>query len=280
MSSNSSASSLKYIPVYSLKKSLKYVQNINKGRKKGRSVCYLFAIWCGLVFGVCFPLFIWHDARATASEWFYVDPNWFVSLMVLLVSMSFFSNVFYFIMKAVFWVYNYYLYGSISFIERPISDTTISKITGCVITSGNQTFTLHSTQVLRIHRELLIVLRNKKDKPRIKHAFEKFLEGNVMSAMVESPLVAQIIAKSFSSTPAISEEIFNKYTGISMVSDAVPNPAESHIQGRLGRLARKVDEIQAELSEMVMILEDHEFRDPNSVRSSIELQSYGLNSVA
>jgi len=271
------SSSVKYLPIYAIKKTFKYTQNINDGRKLFKSWMHLISIWLGIGFGAIFPFFVWTDSVEFASKFFYVDPNWFISLMVVLTSISLFSNVSYGLSKGLFYFYNYCQYGHFHSIFAPITETQVQKITGCRIQLSDLTLVLDRPQVLTIHRELLTTLKNKREKHKIKHAYEKFMAGDVTGAMIESPYVSHVIATTYdNNNTAVSRAIRSKYTTLYMVTDRVNNPQECTLEGRLVRFNNKLRELQEEVVELLDLAKENEVMSitTESTRSSIELQVY------
>lgn len=269
------SSSLKYLPIYAIKKTFKYTQNISDERKLFKSWMHLISIWLGIGFGAVFPFFVWEDSVKFASKFFYVDPNWFISLMVVLTSISLFSNITYGLSKGVFYIYNYCQYNHFHSIFAPITESQIRKITGCQITLNDVNLILDRSQVLTIHRELLSTLKNKREKHKIKNAYEKFMSGDVIGAMIESPFVSHVIATTYDNNndTTVSRAIRNKYTTLYMVTDRVNNPSECTLEGRLTRFGNRLKELQEEVVELLELAKQNEVMSvtSESTRSSIEL---------
>ena len=251
MAGESSSSSIKYLPIYALKKNFKYIQNLKDGHKPIKSVCCLTAIWSGIAFGALFPFFVWPGSVEFASDFFFVDPNWFIALMVVLTSISVCSNAFYLSVKSCFYLNNYLRHGHIHTIFKPITSSQIERISAAQICLKDRVILLDRTQILTIHAELLEILKNKKDKPKIKQAYEKFMKGDVVGAMIESPLVSHKIAETFEASNVVpAHDIRHKYTPISLITDRVSNPAECTVMGRIARIANILRECQEELVEL------------------------------
>lgn len=274
MPDTSLSSSVKYLPVYSLKKTFKYIQNINDGRKLFKSYINLIMIWAGAIFGGLFPFVIWENSVKYASHFFYVDPNWFIAVCVVLCSISLFSNGFYIVSKTCFYAFNYYHFGNMHSVFRPITESQIKRISNARITINDLHIVLQRPQILTIHSELLTALKNKREKHKIKAAYEKFMHSDIIGAMIESPFVAHTIASTFDTTnDTTARAIRHKYTALSMVTDLVNNPEECSLEGRLMRMGKHIREMQEELTELLELAQQNDVMsiDSGSGRSSIEL---------
>lgn len=267
MTDSTLSSTLKNIPIYGILKSVKYANDILHSRKLLKSYSCIIAIWGGVLIGGIFPFFIWDDCIRFTSELFYVDPNWFISIIIVLCCISFFSNFLYAFVKLMFYMYNYVSYGNIHSTFRPLSEKRINFLKSVKIKIDDIELYLLESQIRQIHENILNILKNKNEKEQttIKLAFEKFMKGDVIGAMLISPVFSYIISESFNiqslninSTNDVSLIIKRKYTGLSMITLKVNNPVEATFIGRLNRLIEATTNMLEELSELQELVKNND----------------------
>lgn len=275
MSQQNIHSSLKHLPIWGIKKTFKYLTNIKTGRKLLKSYTCILSIWTGVIFGIVFPFYIWKKMDKVVGESFHVDPGWVLTTLIVLGCISTFSNVFYLAVKCIYYSHNYLKYGNIHTTYRPIKQSDIDRIAKSeVLLNSKVTMKLTVDQIKNIHYEIVNLLKNKKEKEKtnIKLAFEKFMNGDVVGAMLMSPLISYKIAQLQEDT-ANADIITEKFTNLSMVTEKIENPSETAIPSRLKRIRNRAQTQIDEIEDILELLEDLDLMSINEdTKSSIELE--------